>query len=150
MRMPGQVGAVNQKRTNREKYRLRDWLVGNEIKSPACKRRTAGQHPSVLTRDRIIYDQIARGRDARQQVSKTPKSRLAKSSKVSRESIAADAPPSRRAPPDKSGSMPEDDDAGHKHSRDKREEATSTTGGWEGGRVFLARSQPPAAPNAEA
>ncbi|KYM79978.1 hypothetical protein ALC53_09504, partial [Atta colombica] len=58
---------------------------------------------------------------------KPRKSRLAKSSKVSRESIAADAPPSRRASPDKSGSMPEDDDAGHKHSRDKREEATSTT-----------------------
>lgn len=37
MQMPGQVGAINQKRTNRGKYRLRDWLVGNEIKSPACK-----------------------------------------------------------------------------------------------------------------
>ncbi|EGI66915.1 hypothetical protein G5I_04723 [Acromyrmex echinatior] len=169
MQIPGQVGAVNQKRINREKYRLRDWPVGNEIKSPACKQRTAGQwiagenyragsdaakaqiieqitapnrdpltmsHPYVLTKDRIItrlrgqnvsqsfsviYDQIARGRNASQ------KSRLAKSSKVSRESIAADAPPSRRASPDKSGSMPEDDDAGHKHSRDKREEATSTT-----------------------
>ncbi|KYQ48031.1 hypothetical protein ALC60_12991 [Trachymyrmex zeteki] len=68
------------------------------------------------------------GPDFRTPLNKTiRKSRLAKSSKVSRESIAADAPPRRRAPPDKSGSMPEDDDAGHKHSRDKREEATSTT-----------------------
>lgn len=50
------------------------------------------------------------------------KSHLAKSSKVSRESIVADAPPEPRAPPDKSGSMPEDDDAWHKHSRDKRGE----------------------------
>lgn len=76
------------------------------VASPCCWHRLPNGVSVPARRGRYIYRR---------------KSHLAKSSKVSRESIVVVPDGCTTGEPDKSGSMP-DDDAWHKHSRDKRDE----------------------------